>query len=167
MIRGLNFSVIRFTGAGGIANSKGGCEIDDNQFFDCPSTNDAIEFGYADVSLVWAGNIRRNSIDMDPFFRNPNHAGDTWSSATGSPGILLNNVIVSGKLSGNQFRNTARIIDYPANIMIQPLSNYAYFAPVRTSGVDGQATNKGSASFTRLQHWLACSLMVTQPALPS
>ena len=155
---GLNFSVIRFRGKGSIANNMGGCEIDDNQFFDCPTTKGGIELSYTDTNMVWAGSIRRNIFNMDPFFRNAAHLGDnTWSALAGNNCILLNGVIVSGELDGNHFANTARIIDFPNNIIIQPLANYAYFQPVGTSGIDGQVTNKG----IRLIHSAAAMVCVT------
>lgn len=119
-------------------------------------------------------NIVNNTLNLDPFFRHPDHnaSTNTWSGINSLVGIVVD-PYYSGVVRGNHFKNMSRLMNSvlgsPTNNYVKILfdkNNCAYFEPNGTSGLNDQPTNRGIRNIPSAPK-VTCVIIDGLPTSPS
>ena len=112
-----------------------------NQVFDWMGTG--LYLMHSGANNAKCINIIGNSFNLDPLFRMPGHYADnTWASVNSLVGVVNNNVVYAGTMTGNHFKNLSRA--HGAGTPLIMNDNYVYYQPgAGTVGFGDIASNKG------------------------
>lgn len=136
---GVDATIIKI-GTGSASGVYEDYSISSNKIVDCPGVGIDLTMSSGLSRLV---NVKDNIIDLDPFFRHPDHNSDnTWGTTSSTTAILAGSAQTVGLAEGNTFAHCARIVDTPSRIS-WGVSNIAIWQPNGGVGLDGTSTNRG------------------------